>query len=62
MKTFAALGAAILIAAASALWFTTYPARVGIATRPLPVNPNLPTFKPVPSPYDGARIASPRFE
>jgi hypothetical protein len=53
MKSFAALGAGVLIAAAAALWFTTGPVVVTPEVRPLPVNPNLPSFKPVPSKFEG---------
>jgi hypothetical protein len=53
MKNVAALGAGVLIAAAAALWFTTSPVVVTTEIRPLPVNPNLPVFKPVPSRFDG---------
>ena len=50
MKELAALGAGILIATAAALWFTTGPVVVTPNVRPLQVNPNMPAFKPVPSP------------
>jgi hypothetical protein len=47
MKGLAAIGAAIFIAMAGALWFMTKPALVVIEARPLSANPDLPTFKPV---------------
>jgi hypothetical protein len=51
MKSVAALGAGMVIAAAAALWFATGPVVVTTEIRPLPVNANLPTFKPVPSKF-----------
>lgn len=50
MKSVAALGAGMVIAAVAALWFTTGPVVVTPEVRPLQVNPNMPAFKPVPSP------------
>jgi hypothetical protein len=51
MKSVAALGAGMVIAAAAALWFATGPVLVTTEVRPLPVNANLPTFKPIPSKF-----------
>ena len=52
MKSVAALGAGVLLAAAAALWFTTGPVVVTTEVRPLAVNPDLPSFKPVPSRFE----------
>lgn len=53
MKSIAALGAGMAIAAAAALWFTTRPVVVTTEIRPLAVNSNLQGFKPVPSKFEG---------
>jgi hypothetical protein len=47
MKEIAALGAAALIAAAGALWFTTKPALVQTEVAPLQARDDMPTFKPI---------------
>jgi hypothetical protein len=47
MKGLAGLGAAALIAAAVALWFSTNPTVVTAEVRPLSPSADLPTFKPV---------------
>ena len=49
MKSFAALGAGIVIAAVAAVWFTTKPVLVNTKVSPLQANADMPTFKPVPS-------------
>ena len=53
MKSIAAIGVGVVIAAAAALWFATGPVVVTAEVKPLPVNPNLPVFKHVPSQFDG---------
>ncbi|MGY3240340.1 MULTISPECIES: hypothetical protein [unclassified Bradyrhizobium] len=53
MKSLAALGAGVVMAAIAALWFATGPVVVTAEVRPLKVNPDLPVFKPVPSSLDG---------
>ncbi|MDH6258841.1 hypothetical protein [Bradyrhizobium sp. BR13661] len=53
MKSVAAIGVGMVIAAAAALWFATGPVVVTSEIRPLPVNPSLPVFKQVPSKFDG---------
>ncbi len=45
MKSLAAIAAAVLIAAAGALWFTTKPAIVIVKREPLKPSADLPTFK-----------------
>jgi hypothetical protein len=52
MKSVAAIGAGLVIAAAAALWFATGPVVVTAEVKPLQVNPNLPVFKHVPSEFD----------
>ncbi len=47
MKGLAAIGAAAFIAMAGALWFMTRPTLVMTEVRPLPANPDLPTFRRV---------------
>ncbi|MBR1086618.1 hypothetical protein JQ621_03925 [Bradyrhizobium manausense] len=53
MKSVAAIGAGMVIAAAAALWFATGPVVVTTEVRPLAVNPNLLVFQQVPSKFDG---------
>ena len=47
MKGLAAIGAAGLIAAAGALWFSTSPNVIAVKVEPMRPNPNLPSFKQV---------------
>ncbi|WP_369724101.1 MULTISPECIES: hypothetical protein [unclassified Bradyrhizobium] len=49
MKVFAAMGAAIVIAAVAAIWFMTGPVLVVMEVRPLQASAEVPTFRPVPS-------------
>jgi hypothetical protein len=50
MKTFTALGALGLIAAAGMLWFLSNPVVVTFKSEPLKPSAAIPTFKPVRSP------------